>query len=82
MMGVKTLVGLCVPKMGMHAVTTADAERKEPFQASMIVGYSIGKPIFFEPMISKALLMKKGVLRSHDASRSRLDRRAGIEVPR
>ena len=25
----------------------------------MIVGYNIGKPIFFEPMISKALLMKK-----------------------
>ena len=25
----------------------------------MIVGYNIGKPIFFEPMISKALLMQK-----------------------
>ena len=59
MMGVKTMVGLCVPKMGMHAVTTADVERKEPFQGSMIVGYNMGKPIFFEPMISKALLMKK-----------------------
>jgi hypothetical protein len=59
MMGVKTMVGLCVPNMGMHAVTTADADRKDPFQASMIAGYNIGKPIFFEPMISKALLMKK-----------------------
>jgi len=59
MMGVKTMVGLCVPKMGMHAVTTADVERKEPFQGSMIVGYIVGKPIFFEPMISKALLMQK-----------------------
>lgn len=59
MMGVKTMVGLCVPKMGMHAVTAADAERTEPFQGSMIVGYNIGQPIFFEPMISKALLMEK-----------------------
>ena len=25
----------------------------------MIVGYNIGKPIFFEPMISKSLLMQK-----------------------
>jgi hypothetical protein len=59
MMGVKTMVGLCVPKMGMHAVPAADVDREEPFQGSMIVGYNIGKPIFFEPMISKALLMKK-----------------------
>ena len=59
MMGVKTMVGLCVPKMGMHAVTAADVERTEPFQGSMIVGYNSGKPIFFEPMISKALLMQK-----------------------
>ena len=59
MMGVKTMVGLCVPKMGMHAVTAADAERTGPFQGSMIVGYNGGKPIFFEPMISKALLMQK-----------------------
>ena len=59
MMGVKTMVGLCVPKMGMHAVTAADVDRTEPFQGSMIVGYNIGKPIFFEPMISKALLMQK-----------------------
>jgi len=59
MMGVSTMVGLCVPKMGMHAVPAVDVDRKEPFQASMIVGYNIGKPIFFEPMISKALLMQK-----------------------
>ena len=59
MMGVKTMIGLCVPKMGMHAVPTVDVERKEPITASMVVGYNIGKPIFFEPMISKALLMQK-----------------------
>jgi len=59
MMGVKTMVGLCVPKMGMHAVTTEDAERKDAFTGSMIAGYIGGKPIFLEPMISKALLMKK-----------------------
>jgi hypothetical protein len=56
---VKTMIGLCVPKMGMHAVPTADIERKEPITASMVVGYIIGKPIFVEPMISKATLMKK-----------------------
>ena len=59
MMGVKTMVGLCVPKMGMHAVTSEDADRKDAFTGSMIVGYNIGKPILFEPMISKALLMQK-----------------------
>src|SRR4030095_3453512 len=48
-MGVKTRGGLCVPKRGMHAVTAADAERTEAFQGSKIVGYNIGKPIFFEP---------------------------------
>jgi hypothetical protein len=59
MMGVKTMIGLCVPKMGMHAVPAEDVARKEAFTASLIVGYNVGKPIFFEPMISKALLMKK-----------------------
>jgi hypothetical protein len=59
MMGVSTMVGLCVPKMGMHAIPTVDVERKDPFTGSLIVGYNIGKPIFFEPMISKALLMQK-----------------------
>jgi hypothetical protein len=59
MMGVKTMVGLCVPKMGMHAIPTVDVERKDSFTGSLIVGYTVGKPIFFEPMISKALLMKK-----------------------
>jgi len=43
----------------MHAVPAADVDRKETFDASMIVGYNLGKPIFFEPMISKAVLMQK-----------------------
>jgi hypothetical protein len=59
MMGVSTMVGLCVPKMGMHALPTVDVERKEPFEGAMVIGYNIGKPIFFEPMISKAMLMQK-----------------------
>jgi hypothetical protein len=59
MMAVKTMVGLCVPKMGMHAMPTVDVERKDPFTGSLVVGYIAGKPIFLEPMISKALLMKK-----------------------
>jgi hypothetical protein len=59
MMGVSALVGLCVPLMGMHAMPASELESKEPFRASMIVGYSRGKPIFVEPMVAKAMLMEK-----------------------
>ncbi len=59
MMGVPQLVGLCVPKMGMHAVPTAEVERKDAFAGTMVIGYYKGTPIFIEPMISKAMLMKK-----------------------
>ena len=59
MMGVPALIGLCVPQMGMHAVPASDVESTEPFHASMIVGYTRGKPIFIEPMVAKAMLMEK-----------------------
>jgi len=59
MMGVPALVGLCVPKMGMHGVPAADVARTEVFGGTMVVGYYKGKPIFIEPMVSKAMLMKK-----------------------
>jgi hypothetical protein len=59
MMGVPALVGLCVPKMGMHAVPATDVDAKEPFRAAMVIGYARGKPVFFEPMVAKAMLMEK-----------------------
>jgi hypothetical protein len=59
MTGVPTLVGLCVPKMGMHSVLASEIVRTEPFDGTMVIGYYKQKPIFIEPMISKAMLMKK-----------------------
>jgi hypothetical protein len=59
MMGVPALIGLCVPQMGMHAILESEIERKEAFEGSMVVGYYKGKPIFVEPMISRAMLLRK-----------------------
>jgi hypothetical protein len=59
MMGVKSLVGLCIPGMGMHSLLTSEFERKDASEGSMVIGYYKGKAIFMEPMISKAMLMKK-----------------------
>jgi hypothetical protein len=56
--GMGTLVGLCVPQMGMHAIAANEIEQREPFGASMIVGYYGGDLIFLEPMISKVKLME------------------------
>ncbi len=57
--GVDTLIGTCVPEMGMHAVSTADASNTEPFDGSMVLGYGGDRVIFFEPMISKAFLLQR-----------------------
>jgi len=54
-----TLVGLCVPRMGMHAMPQTDNEETAAFKASMIIGYYGGAPIFFEPMVSQALLLER-----------------------
>lgn len=59
MIGVPALIGLCVPQMGMHALPASDIERKDAISGSMVIGYYKGKPIFIEPMISKAMLMRK-----------------------
>lgn len=53
------LVGLCVPVMGMHAIPNEDVHRKTPWEASLLIGYYGGKPIFIEPMITRALLLRK-----------------------
>jgi len=54
--GLGALVGLCVPLMGMHAMPERDVSATDPFEASMIIGYYGGKPTFFEPMVSRAVL--------------------------
>jgi hypothetical protein len=54
-----TLVGLCVPEMGMHAASASELAATNPFGASMIVGYYAKKPIFVEPMIARKKLMER-----------------------
>jgi hypothetical protein len=57
--GMGTLIGVCIPEMGMHAVPAGDLTTKEPWTGSLLVGYYGGKPKFIEPMLTKAVLMKK-----------------------
>ena len=59
MMGADTLVGLCVPQMGMHALLASEMESAEPFRGTMVIGYNQGSPIFIEPMLTKAMLMER-----------------------
>jgi len=54
--GMGTFIGLCVPSMGMHAMLADEVDDTDPFQADILIGYYGGEPIFFEPMISRALL--------------------------
>ena len=57
--GVGMLLGLCVPKMGMHSLLGAELHATTPFQKTMIVGYYGGRPIFVEPMITRATLLER-----------------------
>jgi hypothetical protein len=59
MLGVSSLVGLCVPEMGMHSVLASELASTTTFNGAMVIGYYKGKPIFIEPMLSKAMLMEK-----------------------
>jgi hypothetical protein len=54
-----TLVGLCVPQMGMHSLLASELESAEVFTGTMVVGYYGGAPVFFEPMISREMLMRR-----------------------
>lgn len=65
MIGVSTLVGVCVPGMGVHSLLTAELESKDVVRGSMVLGYYHSKPIFVEPMLTRALLLEK---RSFDLS--------------
>jgi len=53
---VGTLVGLCVPGMGMHSLPSSELHAAAPFEKTMIVGYYHRSPIFVEPMITRATL--------------------------
>jgi hypothetical protein len=57
--GLPTLVGLCVPTMGMHSLLDSEMKGADTFRATMVVGYYRGKPIFIEPMVTRAMLMEK-----------------------
>lgn len=57
--GLGMLKGLCVPQMGMHALESATLADTVTFSGAMVLGYYAGKSIFFEPMISKAMLLEK-----------------------
>lgn len=45
--------------MGMHALPASEMEGTAPFRGTMVIGFIGGKPIFAEPMLSKAFLMEK-----------------------
>ena len=59
MIGTDTLFGICVPNMGMHSLPTSEMQRTTTFRGDMVIGYYAGKPIFIEPMLTKAMLMEK-----------------------
>lgn len=57
--GVPVLVGICVPQMGMHSLLASEIESTTPFRGTMVIGYYNAKPIFIEPMISRAMLQER-----------------------
>jgi len=59
MAGTKTLIGLCVPHMGMHSLLAAQMNDTVPFRGAMVIGYYHGSTVFIEPMLTRALLLEK-----------------------
>lgn len=59
MTGVSTLVGICVPGMGMHSLPTAELESKELSRGNMVIGYYHSKPVFIELMLTRDRLLEK-----------------------
>ena len=58
MTGVPTLIGLCVPQMGMHSLLASEMQSTALFRGTMVIGYYKGKSIFIEPMLTRAMLME------------------------
>ena len=73
------LIGLCVPGMGMHSLPGAELHATTLFHKTMIVGYYHGRPIFVEPMITRATLLERRnfSLNIPDVP----DRRANVRYP-
>jgi hypothetical protein len=59
MIGVDTLIGVCIPEMGMHSLVTVELESESPFDGTMVIGYYRGEPIFVEPMLSRSMLLAR-----------------------
>lgn len=57
--GIGMLEGLCVPAMGMHALLASEMASGSLFSGTMVIGYNQGSPLFFEPMITRALMMQR-----------------------
>jgi len=53
-----TLVGLCVPGMGMHSMPGSELDNTS-FAKTMVFGYYHARPIFLEPMVSREQLLKR-----------------------
>lgn len=77
--GVGELIGLCVPAMGMHAVPDGDLSLKTPWEASLLVGYYSGKPMFIEPMVTRAFLLRE---HSFSLPVPKIERTAHVRYPR
>jgi hypothetical protein len=43
----------------MHAMPEGDVVETDAFDASMMIGYYAGEPVFFEPMVSRDLLLER-----------------------
>ena len=56
--GMGTLVGICIPAMGMHSMREDELDKTDLFGASMLVGYYDQSPMSLEPMISRAKLQE------------------------
>ena len=57
--GTDTLVGVCVPEMGMHSLSEAQLASEQPFSATMVLGYYERAPIFIEPMVAQSFLLER-----------------------
>jgi hypothetical protein len=56
---VGNLVGLCVPGMGMHALLATELEATTLFEKTLVLGYYQGRPLFVEPMLTRATLLER-----------------------
>lgn len=54
-----TLVGLCVPGMGMHSMPESALSPGSAFEKTMVFGYYSARPIFLEPMVTREKLLQR-----------------------